>query len=62
MGSLIYCLGQVYALTMLYNLNNRNSLRQGPVNTSDGEMDNTTNIMNGIRECLHSLLEHTADA
>jgi len=49
-----FCVGRIYALTMLYNLNNRSSIKGGPVITNgdhSGEIDNSMN-MTGIRECI----------
>jgi len=43
-----YCLGRIYTLTMLYNLNNRSSLRYGSANTNDAHSDNTMNITTQI--------------
>jgi len=45
-----FCVGRIYALTMLYNLNNRSSIKGGPVITNgdhSGEIDNSMN-MTGI--------------
>ena len=60
-NGIIYCLGRVYALTMLYNLNYRSSLkhRDGSANTNEAnslQTRNTMNITNGICECLHGIL------
>jgi len=44
-SAFVFCLGRVYALTMLYNLNNRSSLKQG-WDAGSTEVNNTTNIMN----------------
>jgi len=54
-AGIAYCLGRVYTLTMLYNLNNRSSLKHGLTNTNDTygrEISNATNTMNEICECL----------
>jgi len=49
-----FCLGRIYALTMLYNLNNRSSIKGGLVITNGGHSEEIGNTMNmtGIRECL----------
>ena len=46
--------GRVFALTMLYSLNSRSSLRHGETNTSDAhslKIKTTTDTVNGSREC-----------
>jgi len=53
-AGIAYCLGRVYTLTMLYNLNNRSSLKHGLTNANDTygrEISNATNTMNEI--CVH---------
>jgi len=61
----VICLGRTYALTMLYNLNYRSSLRHGPAH-ADGahnlEPGNTMNFVNIICECLPGILELPAEA
>jgi len=52
-----FCLGRVYALTMLYNLNNRRTLKSGSASNGDGR--NTTNIMNGLCEYLLGALRRS---
>jgi hypothetical protein len=47
-----YCFARIYSLTMLYNLNNRNSLRHGSANANDAHRGNTMSIMTEIRACL----------
>jgi hypothetical protein len=47
-----YCLGRIYTLTMLYNLNNRSSLKHESANTNDAHRGNTMSIMTEIRACL----------
>jgi len=57
------CLGRVYALTMLYNLNYRSSLNQGSTDinaTHDLETSQTMKITNGIRKCLPDII-HTGN-
>ena len=54
---LAFCLGRIYALTMLYTLNNRSSLKRGSANGGE-----TSNTMTGIRERLPGILELTAEA
>jgi hypothetical protein len=54
-GGFAFCLGRVYALTMLYNLNNRDALEHGSTNTDDthhGETNNNMNVLNEICEYL----------
>ena len=51
-----FCLGQIYTLTMLYNLNNRSSLRHRSANTNDVHRGNTMSIMTEICPCLPSVL------
>jgi len=51
-----YCLARIYTLTMLYNLNNRSSLRQESANTNDAHRGNTMNITTEIRACLPGIL------
>ena len=54
-----FCEGRVFALTMLYNLNNRRSLNCGSVNTSDArcaDSSNTINVMKEICEYLPTIL------
>ena len=49
----------MFALTMLYNLNNRRSLNRGSVNTSDArcaDSSNTINVMKEICEYLPTIL------
>ena len=58
----VTCLGRIYALTMLYNLNYRSSLRHGPANVISTHSLETGNTMNGIRECLPSILELLAQS
>jgi len=43
-----YCFARIYSLTMLYNLNNRNSLRHGSANANDAHRGNTMSIMTEI--------------
>jgi len=49
-----FCLGRIYALTMLYNLNNRSSIKGGSAITDGGHSGEIGTSMNmtGIRECL----------
>jgi hypothetical protein len=51
----MFCLGRVSALTMLYNLNYRCSLRQASADTDNVQ---TANITNKIREWVSSMI-HT---
>jgi len=49
-----FCEGRVFALTMLYNLNNRRSLNRGSVNTSDARCADSSNTINVMKEiCVH---------
>jgi hypothetical protein len=57
-----YCLARIYTLTMLYNLNNRSSLRQESGNTNDVHRGNTMSITTEIRACLPGILSLPADA
>jgi len=43
-----YCISRIYTLTMLYNLNNRSSLRHRSANTNDAHRGNTMSIMTEI--------------
>jgi hypothetical protein len=61
-GGLVFCEGRIYALTMLYNLNNRSSRKHGSANTRNShsvDISNTVNIMAaanvGIQNDLVSL-------
>ena len=49
-----YCISRIYTLTMLYNLNNRSSLRHRSAN--DAHRGNTMSILTEIRACLPGIL------
>ena len=51
-----YGLTRIHTLTMLYNLNNRSSLKHGSANTNDAHRGNTMSIMTEIRACLPGIL------
>jgi hypothetical protein len=59
------CLGRVYALTMLYNLNYRSSLNQGSTDinaTHDLETSQTMKITNGIHVHRTASIHHESSA
>jgi len=51
-----YGLARIHTLTMLYNLNNRSSLKHGSANTNDAHRGNTMSIMTEICVCLQGIL------